>query len=63
MKELASIKVRVPNIKRLYINNAIDSDVDLKTFYEQCSPENLKLLMVEAKTTTKMNYQKFIIEV
>ena len=52
-KDIETSNFRLPDIKRIRINDVSDSDTDLSSFLSNCIPNKLKLLCINSKSNTR----------
>ena len=53
MRDCVASKLRLPNLKRILINNISDEDAELSSFLSYCIPTQLELLNVNCLTNSK----------
>ena len=52
LKDIETSNLRLPEIKRIRIENISDSDTNLSSFFENCTPNQLKFLSINYTTTS-----------
>ena len=50
-RDIETSNLKLPNIKRIRIDNLSDSDADLSNFFSNCTPNQLKFLCINFATT------------